>query len=316
MKDKVSIIIPIYKVEKYLDECIKSVVNQTYDNLEIILVDDGSPDSCPVICDEWASKDSRIKVIHKENGGVSSSRNAGLDVSSGEYIMFVDSDDTIHPKMVEILYKVLVQEKCDISMCNWKKVSDITSPNNAYYSSDKFKITSFEGDNVFALLFNSNLPLISALWAKLYKSEFFKNIRFPLGKIHEDEKVIPEILNMCHKLSYIDYKMYNNTQRDDSITGEPFSKKRLVVLDILKERIEFVNEHKPRFTDDSIFYFMKISILYYYYAKWAKMEFDVLNKIKQDIMFYYNAGYSNKLVKMFIKHPRILELIIKFKLKF
>ena len=137
---KVSIIIPVYKAEGYLNKCLESVVNQTYQNLEIILIDDGSPDNCPKMCDDWAKKDKRIKVIHKENGGVSSARNCALDKLTGDYICFVDSDDTIHPKYVEILIRNLKEANADISVCSWKKVNDINNPNNKEYKKKQLEL--------------------------------------------------------------------------------------------------------------------------------------------------------------------------------
>ena len=124
MNPLISVIVPVYKAEKYLDKCVQSIVNQTYKNLEIILVDDGSPDNCPEMCDEWAKKDSRIKVIHKENGGVSSARNAGLDNSFGDYIGFVDSDDFIENDFYECLYDNLVENGADISFCTFKTLDE------------------------------------------------------------------------------------------------------------------------------------------------------------------------------------------------
>ena len=120
MEQLVSIIVPIYNVEKYIKECIDSIINQTYKNLEIILVDDGSPDCCPKICDEYSKKDKRIKVIHKENGGLSSARNAGLDVAKGEYVSFIDSDDVVDEKFIETLYNLCIENNCDISECNFQ----------------------------------------------------------------------------------------------------------------------------------------------------------------------------------------------------
>lgn len=119
----ISVIVPVYNVEKYLDKCVDSIVNQTYKNLEIILVDDGSPDNCPKMCDNWAKKDKRIKVIHKENGGVSSARNVGIDNAKGEYIGFVDSDDWTEKKYIQKLYEVLIQENADIALCGYNRVT-------------------------------------------------------------------------------------------------------------------------------------------------------------------------------------------------
>ena len=113
----VSVVVPVYKVERYLDKCIGSIVKQTYTNLEIILVDDGSPDNCPQMCDEWAKKDARIRVIHKENGGLSDARNAALDICTGTYVVFVDSDDYVHPEYVSYLYEMIVQHNADLAVC-------------------------------------------------------------------------------------------------------------------------------------------------------------------------------------------------------
>ena len=120
----VSIIVPVYKVEKYLDKCIESIVGQTYENLEIILVDDGSPDNCPAMCDRWAEKDSRIKVIHKENGGLSSARNAGLDACTGEYIYFLDSDDYIAENCIEMLFNTIISDGSDMCIGNLMSVDE------------------------------------------------------------------------------------------------------------------------------------------------------------------------------------------------
>lgn len=312
----ISIVIPVYKVEEYLDACLESVVNQTYKNLEIILVDDGSPDNCPIMCDEWAKKDDRIKVIHKENGGLSSARNSGIDIASGELICFIDSDDTINPQMIEILYKTLNQSMADISVCSWKKVQDINSPNNKNYDSENLNIQTFEGDDVFELLFNKKVPLIMSAWAKLYKKEMFNEIRYPIGMLHEDEAVIHKILYKCKKLSYVDYEMYNNTQRNNSITATSFSKKRLQALQIMNDRVEFIKEFKPKYLDDVIHHYIRILILYYHYSKWAKFEKDILTKIKNEIDKYSKKGYKSKLTTMFYKFPAILDLILKVREKF
>ena len=122
--DKISVIVPVYNVEKYLDKCVESIVNQTYKNLEIILVDDGSTDSCPEICDEWAKKDNRIKVIHKPNGGLSSARNAGMDSMTGSYIQFVDSDDYIKSNMIEVMYGNIIKGDYDVCVCNYSFIDE------------------------------------------------------------------------------------------------------------------------------------------------------------------------------------------------
>ena len=313
--EKVSVIIPVYKVEEYLNKCVESVVNQTYTNLEIILVDDGSPDNCPQMCDEWAKKDERIRVVHKENGGVSSARNVALDVLTGEYICFVDADDTIHPKYVEILLSNLKESNADVSVCSWKKVYDISKPQNKNYNKRKVDLVEYQGNEILDLLYNKKVPLIMALWTKLYKKDIFKDIRFPEVVIAEDDAIIHLILNKCKKLVFSDCILYNNTQRDNSLTTSTFSKKKLYALKVFKDRINYMEQNRPEFLDQSIHHYIRILILYFHYAKWSKMGADILNKLHHEIEEYINKGYTSRVVKLYVKHPKILNLILKIRQK-
>jgi len=182
MSPLISIIIPIYNVEQYLRQCVVSVVNQTYKNIEIILVDDGSQDNCPAICDEYARHDDRIKVIHKENGGLSDARNAGLDIASGSYIGFVDSDDWLDEEMYHILVRDILDYKADIACCEIITVSEegaIIKGQTTF----KHKTVVKEGDDVVRYIYGK----FSAC-NKLYRSELFGNIRFPFGKLYEDAR--------------------------------------------------------------------------------------------------------------------------------
>ena len=219
--DKVTIIIPVYNVEKYLNKCVQSVMNQTYSDLEIILVDDGSPDNCPKMCDNLAKSDSRIKVIHKQNGGLSDARNAGIDVATGEYLMFVDSDDYIAPTMVEKLYTALKTANADISICNF------------------FYVGEMNGDDYSER--NTNLPIKNEIITsefvlknnKLYKKEVFENIRFQVGKLHEDEYIFHEIFFNANKIACISDGLYYYVQRKDSIMGNKMNYKRLDATEAL-----------------------------------------------------------------------------------
>lgn len=213
--DKVSVIVPVYKVEKYLNKCVDSIISQTYKNLEIILVDDGSPDNCPRICDEYAQKDDRIKVIHKQNGGLSDARNAGIDVASGEYIAFVDSDDYINKLMIETLYKDMIVNNVDISVVGYKYVAE-----GEKISSDEEISTSNVRivDKTFALtcLFGDN-QIGNYAWNKLYARELFNDIRYPKGKKMEDLGTTYLLFQKASKISLNDAKLYNYLQRGDSI---------------------------------------------------------------------------------------------------
>ncbi len=204
---KISVIVPIYNVEKYLDKCIESIVNQTYQNLEILLVDDGSPDNCPRICDKWAKRDSRIRVIHKKNGGVSTSRNAGLDAATGDYIGFVDGDDIISPDMYQTLYTTLIKNNVQISFCsfcsldenfNKRNVGRLFSPTPKVYSSD---------DILKEIFVSIDCHLVS-LCNKLFQKQLFDGLRFPEGRVFEDWTLAPIIYSKAEKLYFVPKKYY------------------------------------------------------------------------------------------------------------
>lgn len=209
-KPLVSVIIPIYKVEKYLDRCIKTIVDQIYDNLEIILVDDGSPDNCPQICDEWAKKDNRIKVIHKENGGVSLARNMGLDASTGEYISFIDPDDIIHPDYYDILMSNIGNSDCII--CNFKKFSnEIEFENKNSYTTET--LTSIEA---IKKGFFKNSNIFYVVWNKIIKSDIAKKQRFDeTMKNGEDSLYAYNVILSCEKIKYLEATLYGYYIRED-----------------------------------------------------------------------------------------------------
>lgn len=315
MKPKISIVVPIFKVEKFIFKCVKSIQNQTYQNLEIILVDDGSPDNCPQICDQLASEDSRIKVIHKDNGGLSSARNAGIDIARGEFIMFVDSDDSIHPQMCEVLINSICSLGVDIACCTFKKVKENRVVKDKIINLNKLDLKVYENNGVMDLLFNKKIPLIMTAWGKLYKKEIFKNIRYPKGVIHEDEAIIHHILSECKKISFANVPLYYYTQRNSSIITSKFNRKRLVVLKHLNERQLFISEKYPELKDNAIRHYLKILILYYYYSKWANLDYEILEKIKKEIDKFVLQGYSSRLTKLFKKYPIVLGLILKLREK-
>lgn len=238
-KPLISIVVPIYKVEKYLDKCVDSIVSQTYDNLEIILVEDGSPDNCPKMCDEWAKKDKRIRVIHKENGGLSDARNKGIEVAKGEYITFVDSDDYIENDYVEFLYENLTNNNADISMGKQyvrypNKTLNTGSGNiyivNSHYCLDK-------------LLYGEDFDV--SAWAKLYKIELFKTVRFPKGRIFEDTATTYKLIDLSNKIVLNSKPIYNYIIRDDSITTRGFSEKKMELISATKEMCEYIENKYP-----------------------------------------------------------------------
>ena len=236
---KISVIIPVYGVELYLDKCIESVVNQTYRNLEIILVDDGSPDRCPTICDEWAELDNRIKVIHKKNGGLSDARNAGIRIASGELIGFVDSDDWISEGMYQLLYENMIENNSDISACGVEMVWEDKNLRKRLTPKGQYVLDCREA--IEAIIKESILK--QPVWYKLYKSELIRNIFFPEGKCHEDVFWSYQAIGKANKISVFDTPCYYYYQRKNSIMGNTFSLKRLDLLDAKYERLKYLETY-------------------------------------------------------------------------
>lgn len=219
----ISVIVPVYRVEKYLDKCVNSIVNQTYKNLEILLVDDGSPDCCGSMCDKWAIKDSRIQVIHKKNGGLSEARNIAISKASGRYIGFVDSDDYIEPDMYELLLRTLLESKADVSSCY-----ALDEPEAKPFCSKRGRrYVTLKDCEAVRDLFVSNQYLRHAAWNKLYKKEIFDEIRFPVGRIYEDSGVMYKIMDRINKVACLDAYLYHYVQREDSIIHSAYNSQKI-----------------------------------------------------------------------------------------
>lgn len=212
----VSIIIPIWKVEPYLRRCLDSIINQTYSNLEIILVDDGSPDKCPQICDDYAAKDNRIIVIHKKNGGLSDARNAGLEICRGEYISFVDSDDWVADIYIEVMLKAIKDNMATMAITNFSRTTQTFSISFPRYDISHVEILNHI--EATKQLWSEHISAFTTVWGGLYKSSLFKHMRFPKGRIHEDLYVSFQLLYASNKTIFIDMPLYFYFYRDDSIT--------------------------------------------------------------------------------------------------
>lgn len=235
----ISIIVPVYKVEKYLNKCIQSIVDQTYQNIEIILVDDGSPDACPQICDEWSKRDSRIHVIHKENGGLSSARNAGMSVASGDYIGFIDSDDYIDKEMYSRLYNVIQGEMAELAICSCELISEDGEILN---NKPVIKNEVFSGKQALEKIVQENGWYYVTVWNKLYSRKILEGLQFPIGKIHEDEFIVHHIFGRCTKIVSIEEKFYKYVQRSGSIMKTPNLLKRLDAIEAFCDRVLFLKK--------------------------------------------------------------------------
>lgn len=225
---KVSIIIPVYKVENYLDACVASVTAQTYRNLEILLIDDGSPDNCPALCDAWAMKDPRIRVIHQNNAGLSAARNAGIDASAGEYLLFVDSDDTIEADTVQRALEAQQHSDAELVIFNLVYVDENDQPiGKPDFSGFCDELLSPE--EIWQRYFDLQEQRIYYVvaWNKLYKRELFKNMRFKAGKRYEDQFLMPELLRRCARVMCLSHVGYHYVQRKGSIMAQGNSRNYL-----------------------------------------------------------------------------------------
>lgn len=215
----ISVIVPIYKVEEYIDKCVESILAQTYKNIEVWLIDDGSPDRCGEICDKWAKFDNRVNVVHKPNGGVSDARNTALDLLSGEYITCVDGDDSVAPDYIEIMYKLVQKYDCELAMCNYELSYD---GNASKYSNISYKEKVFSAVEATKELFYQkefdNYP-----WCKLYHKSLFDQIRYPKGVIFEDLCVSYKLFLKCKKIAYCNKKALKYLIRRNSYEGASFS---------------------------------------------------------------------------------------------
>lgn len=228
MRQLVSVIVPIYKVEKYIHRCVDSIINQTYSNLEIILVDDGSPDSCGAICDEYARTDNRIVVVHKANGGLSDARNAGLDIMHGYFVTFVDSDDYIYLDYVEKLYKAINDNDADISVCAEEYVLELS---NGKEKVIKRPFREYEGTKILTVEEALSCSLMQDLfeasaWAKLYRANLFSDVRYPVGFAYEDQGTTYKTFLKSERVAFLGEHLYCYLQRNGSILHSGGSSKR------------------------------------------------------------------------------------------
>lgn len=245
----ISIIVPIYNVEKYLAACIDSILASTYQDFELILVDDGSPDNCGKICDEYAVKDSRIKVIHQENQWVSAARNSGLKVATGDYISFVDSDDVIHPRMLEVLHDAIASGDYDYSMVNWRYNQGQTQAEQEKdILLDKAPTKDIGESELMMGL--SNLGTTSreynVVWNKLFKHELIKGLWFK-DLIAQDMEWLTRFCLIAKKCIYVDAPLYDYTFRDDSLMRSNRKARMLDEVHSYYECLQDIPEDKPQY---------------------------------------------------------------------
>lgn len=242
----VSVIVPVYKVEQYLAECIDSILAQTFTDFELILVDDGSPDNCGEICEEYKKKDNRIIVIHKENGGLSDARNKGIDIAKGEYLTFVDSDDLIHIDYLNTLYSLVKEYDADISMCSMEEFPDGSNCSLDTHPSDQNLPLIYSGKEACLHIYEMDGLVSVTAWGKLYAAHLFSNLRFPYGRINEDQGTTPIALYNSSKAIGSRLRYYKYRNREASIMHKKFSIKRFDEIYCAQICIDYFNRINDR----------------------------------------------------------------------
>lgn len=295
--DRISIIVPVYNVEKYLDACIKSILQQTYKNIELILVDDGSTDNSPQICDSYVLKDSRIKVIHQDNQGISAARNIGIENATGEYIVFIDSDDYISENMIEKLYIALKETESDMAICNFTYVSENGDAIQTQISPIKDEILST--DDIITKLFQPKNWYYVVAWNKIYKRELWEQIRYPVGYIHEDEVVAHRIFVKCKKVVSISEELYYYRQVLGSIMHSGRSERSLDKYFAFADRLVFLRERISEENIKNLAYRYWYHYLddYFYFRKINKKSIH-LKRMKKSLAMVFPIMMEYKLFNM------------------
>lgn len=251
----ISIIVPIYNVQQYLSKCIESIFAQSFRDIEIILVDDGSTDECPQMCDEFAKQDCRIRVIHKKNGGLSDARNAGMKVAQGEWIYFLDSDDWMHPEALQTLYDFAKENNCDVVQGGLYYAYE---DHLLYRQPSRKELKQCVLDNEDAmhqLVVNDRVKNFA--WGKLYKTELIRGVEFPVGKYFEDSFWQHLIMHRVKKYGIVDDPLYYYRQRENGISGN-FSERNLDLLKGYEERISFIKRNYPELEKEMILAYWKV----------------------------------------------------------
>ena len=279
MEEKISVIVPVYNVEAYLERCVESILKQTYTNFELLLINDGSTDQSGELCDQLALRDQRIRVIHKENGGLSDARNRGIDEASSDLIGFIDSDDYIDEDMYETLYSHLRKSNADLSMCGHYDVFHQIPEKQV----SEIKTWELSSEEAIKMVMEAKILSVTAV-NKLYKKELFNHLRFEVGKIAEDAFIMIRLLDQCQKVVATNEKKYYYVHRENSITTQKFSLKFLNVIEAYEQNANIIREHYPTITDVAT---MRLNWAYFYVLDRLLIDSDFKDKQLEDKLIHY-----------------------------
>lgn len=301
----ISVIVPIYNVDEYLDRCIESIVNQSYTNLEIILVDDGSPDNCPSLCDDWAKKDSRIKVIHKENGGAGSARNTGIKNATGEWIGFVDGDDSIDEKFYNTLLQKALSYSADISACDFFFIDENGEKNLEEYCTE---ICTFDSNELLEEFYSSCKSHWVSFCNKIIKKEMFEGLSFPEHRYFEDWTLAPMLYFKSRKTVYSPEPLYNYFYREGSAIHTETIKRYSDCVEADIEHYLFFNKQNISIYNDQIrsFMFSDFKKCVKVYRLRDRAQLTAIYSRVNKYLSYKLAAYMNKF-------PIVFKLLYKTK---
>ncbi|WP_343290496.1 glycosyltransferase family 2 protein [Turicibacter bilis] len=312
MHNLISVIVPVYNVEDYLERCINSIINQTYTNLEIILVNDGSTDSSGIICDQYSQIDSRIRVIHKKNGGLSDARNVGLDVATGEFISFIDSDDWISLTM----FSEMVSQFTDtVDIVSAKFIETDGIVDYALFN-DTNNVMIFSGEEALKAHLNGQYFYIS-VWNKLYRRDLFKQLRFPVGRLAEDLYTTHKLLCQSRQVVFVDKTFIYYFQREGSIMNRAGKKLIFDIYEGTKEQYQYLKSFTPVMKEENDRIYAKCLLkTYSYYLLYYPSEKDILCKIKREIKSLKKEdvkvyGATKLMLNLYHMSPWLPSLILK-----
>ena len=292
---QISVIVPVYKVEKYIHRCVDSILGQTYADFELILVDDGSPDNCGAICDEYAAKDSRIVVIHQENGGLSAARNAGIDWtfanSDSQWLTFIDSDDWVHPEYLQRLLDAVLEHNVSVSICGYVP----TDGEEPEIDPESLRSVLWNAED-FYVQHNVNATIACG---KLYRKRCFRDIRYPVGRLHEDEFVTHTILIPAYQVAVIQGSLYFYYVNNQGITKSPWNPQRLHALEATKQQIHYMHKHNCELA------YRHAVEKHVVYGAGQMMQ---LSRQRPHAYMYYTALVRRDLRKMLLQYRQILTL--------
>lgn len=293
-EELISVIIPIFNVEKYLGACIDSILAQTYTNLEILLIDDGSTDNSGNICDMYANMDERIRVFHQQNQGIASVRNRGVDEAKGVYIFWIDSDDYVSTTIIQELYDLLVKTDADMSICSYVQGSE---RDYVFKQNSEYRVESFDYKKGLELIYESHKFsfIMAASWAKIIKKSLYEGLRYPDGKIFEDIYMSHRLISKCKRITYTSKEMYYYYQWPESILGKKLYKAKLDYLGAFEERIHFFHElDLPKLEEKAKLQYLHALMWEYSRAKDILHDKNMIKYIKKEYRKYYTLGTENE----------------------